>query len=65
MIKDIRIGNRFQGTLGQAVIGKLKAEGLTIESPWEEIEAVLSRVGMPTKCKQAAKELRAERGIES
>jgi len=44
------------------VIAKLRAEGLTIESPWEDIRKVLSQTVMPTRCIQAAKDMRACRG---
>ena len=43
--------------LNAAVIAKLHAEGLTIDSPWSEIEACLAQVVSPTACVKAAREM--------
>lgn len=43
------------------VIGKLKAEGLTLESEWNDIEACLSRVNSPDLCIGIAKRLIKEK----
>ena len=42
------------------VVGKLQAENLDIMGDWEAIDACLSEVVMPGKCKQAARSVRAE-----
>ena len=43
--------------LRAAVIAKLHAEGLTLASPWREIEACLAQVVSPTACIKAAREM--------
>lgn len=43
------------------VLAKLHTEGLTIDSPWCEIEACLMQVVSPSICIRAAMQLRNER----
>lgn len=47
--------------LQNLVLAKLEAEGLTIDSPWDKIEACLSQVVAPSICIKAAIALRSER----
>lgn len=47
--------------LNTKVLAKLAAEGLTIDSPWCEIEACLSQVVAPSLCIRQAAALRNER----
>lgn len=44
---------RLQGL----VLGKLHAEGLSIKSPWADIEKCLAQVVMPNLCTKAAREM--------
>lgn len=46
--------------LEKKVIAKLKAEGLNISSPWENIVACLSETVAPNFCLSCAKDLREE-----
>ena len=43
--------------LENKIIAKLKAEGLTILSPWKEIEDCLSKTVAPDFCIKCAKDL--------
>jgi hypothetical protein len=44
--------------LQTAVVNKLAASGLTVESPWNEIADCLAPVCSPTSCIEAAKAMR-------
>lgn len=44
-------------SLKAKVLAKLHAEGLTVDSPWVQIEACLSQVVAPSICIRAAIEL--------
>jgi len=46
--------------LNAIIIGKLGVEGLSIQSPWEEIETCLSRTVRPDLCISVARRLKAE-----
>lgn len=44
--------------LQTAIVNKLAASGLTVESPWSEIVDCLAPVVSPTSCIKAAKAMR-------
>jgi hypothetical protein len=48
--------------INEAVLGKLEAEGLSIDSPWEKIEACLSETVRPDLCILTARRLREKNG---
>ena len=50
--------NKF---LEEAVLGKLAAEGLSIDSSWDKIEKCLSRIIAKTKCIKVARYLKYEK----
>lgn len=52
--KNEQVKKMQSDLLENSVIGKLAAEGLTIESSWPEIEKCLSRVIAKTKCIKTA-----------
>ena len=47
-----------EGQLDSAVLGKLGAEGLSIQSPWGEIEACLAKTVSPSLLISVARKMK-------
>lgn len=58
MRRDDRFKTRDLRNLEHAVIGKLAAEGLTVASPWVDVERCLAKTVSPALCIEVARRLR-------